>query len=91
MFELWAGVKFSFKCYRFILAWLFSADLPRFFDLLPYSLTLTLFANVTDLSGDVILNKELSPLLADCFLAVLRFTGCLWILSADLLTRLKRV
>ena len=72
-------MKFSFKGYLFILTWLFSADFPRFFDLLPYSLTLTLFANVTDLSGDVILNKELLPLLADCFLAVLRsarFTGC---------------
>ena len=67
---------------------LFSTDLPRFFDLLPYSRTLTLFANVTDLSGEApALNMSL---LTDYFLTVLRLTG-LETLSADLVYRFRRV
>jgi len=98
--ECWAGVKFSFRAYLWTLARLCSADLPRFFDLLPYSLTLTLLANETDLSGDVMSNVWFSlawstvgsSLLYDDFsFAGLRCFAGLRPLSADLVPRFMRV
>ena len=89
--ECWAGVKFSFRAYLWTLARLCSADLPRFFDLLPYSLTLTLLANETDLSGDVMSTVGSSLLYDDFSFAGLRCFAGLRPLSADLVPRFMRV